>query len=402
MSTLKKSSCNVITGVTGMSPWGLLRENRMKIIQITDHTGGGGVNSFVYDLCFEQAKLGCEVYFIGIIDAGAKTAISELDKLRLAGVHVICLGAKSKRDAFVSAIPKLRKAIIDISSGYRCICNLHLKLSVLLGVIATRGIRNVRCVETYHNSYHHYELQYALCYPFIKHYIAISKTCGAEMKRRFHTPKNKVSVIPNGIDREKTRSMVNEDIQHGHDGVRLISIGRLSYEKNFITAIVALSELCSEELRYCMVGDGPQFNEAIRASKQNRYIEFTGWISRNRAIEMMAASDAVVIPSLWEGRSILQLEALALDKPLIMSDVPGLREVFGEEALDASEVFRRTKWGYLVRTNDIASYQSAIQDFCTWDTGDLWNAQKYIREVSEQNDINVVAEKYNTEYEKLF
>lgn len=40
----------------------------MKIIQITDHNGNGGVNSFVYDLCESQIKLGNEVMFVSIID----------------------------------------------------------------------------------------------------------------------------------------------------------------------------------------------------------------------------------------------------------------------------------------------------------------------------------------------
>ena len=40
----------------------------MKIIQITDHNGNGGVNSFVYDLCEAQVKLGNEVLFVSIID----------------------------------------------------------------------------------------------------------------------------------------------------------------------------------------------------------------------------------------------------------------------------------------------------------------------------------------------
>ena len=69
------------------------------------------------------------------------------------------------------------------------------------------------------------------------------------------------------------------------------------------------------------------------------------------------------MPSLWEGRSILQLEALVLDKPMIISDVPGLRETFNEHKLNPNETMRRCKWGYLVETNNVEAYKEAIISF---------------------------------------
>ncbi len=95
----------------------------------------------------------------------------------------------------------LRNLIYEISGGETVICNLHLKLSVLMGTMAAVGLSNVVCIETYHNTYHHYWLQYNLCKFMIREYICVSETAYKEMQLRFHTPKHKLCAIPNGVNR---------------------------------------------------------------------------------------------------------------------------------------------------------------------------------------------------------
>ena len=135
----------------------------MKVIQIMDNLEtDGGVNSVVYDLCQAQRVLGADVSLIGIMDRGNSNN-EQVQALRALGVSVHCLGAKSKPDALLRYVFALRNLIYEISGGETVICNLHLKLSVLMGTMAAVGLSNVVCIETYHNTYHHYWLQYNLC-----------------------------------------------------------------------------------------------------------------------------------------------------------------------------------------------------------------------------------------------
>ena len=373
----------------------------MKVIQITDHMGSGGVNSFVYDLCLAQVQAGLEVTFIGLIDSKDRTAAAELEKMKNAGVEVVCLGASGKRDAIIHHVLSLRRHIQKIAGNDRCICNLHLKLSVLCGVLATFGLKNVKCVETYHNTYRHYELQYALCYPLIKHYIAISKTCGEEMKRRFHTPEQKMTVIPNGINREQVRVLAQIEKVIPHSGIQLISVGRMSYEKNLEKPVEALADICSEDLRYCVIGNGPQQNDILSAAKGNKYIEFTGWLPRTTVLNKLAQADIVIMPSLWEGRSILQLEAMALDKPMIISDVPALREVFKERALEEDEVCRICRWGCLVKTNNPDAYRRAVEILCRQPISWWKEASLAVQQRSCETDMVLTVRGYKKVYENL-
>ena len=372
----------------------------MKVIQVIDSfETGGGVNSFVYDMCFALKEIGCDVSLVGIMDSGYD-GNPLIDELRHQGVRVECLGAKSKKDAILFHIRGLRKIISSIADNNKTICNLHLKLSVLMGVLATIHLKNVKCVETYHNTYHHYHVQCWFCSPFIKKYITVSEKAKEEMHSRFRISSGRIIAIPNGVSRDTIRKKAAGKTQKPNDDViRLVSVGRMSYEKNFSTPVSAYKTMCCEKVKYLLVGDGPQKSVICDLSKDNPYIAFLGSLPREEALQTLATADIVVLPSLWEGRSILQLEAMALDKPMVLSDVPGLREPFHESALGSNELFRVCKFGYLVHTKRTESYRAALNDFINNRKRDF---SSYISEVSKENDISITAQKYMQQYNELF
>ena len=63
--------------------------NRVKIIHIMDNLGvSGGVNSFVYDLCYALKEQGSDVSLIGILDSEDKNN-AEVVRLRNQGIEVV-------------------------------------------------------------------------------------------------------------------------------------------------------------------------------------------------------------------------------------------------------------------------------------------------------------------------
>ena len=371
----------------------------MKIIQIMDTLGSsGGVNTFVFDLC-EALKLnGHDVALIGILSKGMNDN-PDIERLRKLGIQVECVGAKSKKDAMVHNVGKLKKIIKSITKKDMAVCNLHLKLGVLMGVMATVGERNIYCVETYHNTYHYYHLQCWCCSPFIKKYICVSDEAKKEMKRRFFISDTRIVAIPNGISRKKIRNLSRIDFldSNKEQKTQVVSVGRLSYEKNFKIVVEAMTECCSNHITYTLVGGGPQEEEIREIARNNPYIKILGAQSRERTLQELAKADIVIMPSLWEGRSILQLEAMALDKPMILSDVPGLREPFKENPLAENENYRISKFGYLVKTKEKEVYCNVVEDFaCHKERRTVIG--DYIQNVSMQNDISKTATKYYSVY----
>lgn len=62
-------------------------------------------------------------------------------------------------------------------------------------------------------------------------------------------------------------------------------------------------------------------------------VVFTGYVNEQNLLDLYNCASAVVYPSLYEGFGLPVVEAMACGAPLIISDIPSLREVAGDAAL---------------------------------------------------------------------
>ena len=114
----------------------------------------------------------------------------------------------------------------------------------------------------------------------------------------------------------------------------ILSVGRLTPQKNHALAVRALAQL--PETSLVIVGEGPLADDLRRqASEQGVADRFVLAGVRADTRALIGACDAVVLPSVWEGLPLVALEALAAGKPLVATRVRGLRELLsdGEDAL---------------------------------------------------------------------
>jgi glycosyltransferase involved in cell wall biosynthesis len=114
----------------------------------------------------------------------------------------------------------------------------------------------------------------------------------------------------------------------------VVSVGRLVEQKNQALAIRALADVPDTTL--AIVGEGPlraELEQLARTMDVAERIVFTGLRPDARAL--MGASDAIVLPSNWEGLPLVALEALASGRPLVATAVRGIRELLadGESAV---------------------------------------------------------------------
>ena len=372
----------------------------MKIIQIMDTlTSTGGVNTFVFDLCIALKKAGQDVSLIGII--GERTAEQNLAKdVKEAGIPVTCLWMRSKKDAILHGIPKLKIAIQGISGGAPTICNLHLKLSVLLGSLATTSLRNVKCVETYHSRYNKYGFERAAMSPFIKKYICCSDSAAKEFITRFKPKAEKVVSIPNGIDGEQLKKSIEGMPQRNEKRCTFLSVGRFTDQKNMHVTTAAFASISSQKMVYKLIGEGPLKEQAIKAARDSKTVVFLGSVPRSEVIYNLNCADMVVMPSLWEGLSIFMLEAIAMGRPLMISDVESLRSVVKEPPLNVGEKWRRCAWGYIVDTSNVESYRVAALDFI--DNDDLkYEMSSVIGDLAKEYSISTTASKYMEVYNSI-
>ncbi|MEQ8843177.1 MAG: sugar transferase [Acidimicrobiales bacterium] len=119
----------------------------------------------------------------------------------------------------------------------------------------------------------------------------------------------------------------------------LLCVGELSHRKNQIALLRAWGNLDVEGHRLVLVGDG-----TMRAGVEELAtdgVELLGW--RDDVHRLMAAADALVVPSLGEGFSLVILEALASGIPVFTTPVGGSEIVLGDDGAvraDAEGVLR--------------------------------------------------------------
>ena len=371
----------------------------MKIAVVTDNLElgeAGGVGSFVYELCRALALSGQRVLIIGIIGNQQSMQDPLIKKLVSSGVEAKCLYAKSRKDALIKLshwIIVLRHLLNEYAGREKIVCNVHLKLGVLLGALASVGNDNIAVVETYHSQYSHYKLQTILLSPVIKKVVCCSESAYNEYVHRFGR-NNVACSVPNGIDMNAVRQIAKRKIsQQINRKIIFYSVGRLTRQKNLTVSIEAFINSANPKSKYYIIGEGEDKDKLLTSIGNNHDVELLGSMPRNDVLCHISNADMIVMPSLWEGLSIFQLEALALGCPMMLSDISAFRQIFHEEKLGDSELFRICHWGYLVQTNNVVAWEKAFEHFYS-NYCIKGKMQDAVLDISKEYDISTTVGKY--------
>ena len=134
----------------------------------------------------------------------------------------------------------------------------------------------------------------------------------------------RLSRIPNGI------GLAPELIRESAAPIRrLIWTGRLSPQKGLDLLLPALGRVAASGRNFHLelVGDGPErpFLEALTgACGLEGRVDFAGAIPRENIRDRLAAADAFVLPSRYEGMSNAALEAMEAGLPLLLTQCGGI------------------------------------------------------------------------------
>ena len=176
-------------------------------------------------------------------------------------------------------------------------------------------------------------------------------------------------VIPNGIDpfveNEVSRSQARSRFLLDQKDVALVSIGRLTKQKNQAFLVQALGAL--KGFRLLLAGNGPEEAklrlDAERMGVGDR-VSFLGALNQSDVKYLLRAADIFALPSLYEGQSNALLEAMSAGKAIVTSDIPSHRDTLIGPDIEAGLVLPTANPGQWIATlQDLAQDRKKREAF---------------------------------------
>lgn len=181
--------------------------------------------------------------------------------------------------------------------------------------------------------------------------FTVSETTKEDLAETYRYPKDRIFVVPNGVDPTDLRL---ESIERTAEPFLLIVGARYSHKN--VDEVLQHSDLWSSRYRLKITSCGGTYRRLLEAEvvarKLEQRVDFLDYVERRDLVQLYRSCVALVYPSKWEGFGIPPLEALACGSPVIASDIPVHREVLGEAAV-------------FVRLGDAESWQegfAALED----------------------------------------
>ena len=289
--------------------------------------------------------------------------VTDLEALGVRAWALSALGRRSYPRAALRLWALVRSETIDI-------LHLHLFEPTVLGLVVAALAGRPAIVTRHHSDAIHRlpaglkRSAYSALERWVsrkaRHIIAPSQRVRDVLTGVEGVPAAKVSLVPYGQAPDRFEAIRKEDAlvvrrSLGPGSPLLVCVSRLHPEKGHRDLFEAFAGLRLEfpDAALCLVGTGPD-RDALAARTRELGIEsavrFLGW--RDDALQIMWGADLVVHPSLHEALPSAVIEAVMLSRPVVASDVSGVRDVLGQ----------KSEYGFVVPAGDPAALLRAMQD----------------------------------------
>jgi len=305
---------------------------RVRVVQVMATGTNGGAQEHVYNLV---SRMNRDRYDVSVVSLSPGSAVRKLQRL---GIDVTVIDEPD--DAIATGI--LAAHLFDVRAD---VIHNHMYRAEIVGTKAAialgeAGHRRPWVISTVHSSrIRPAEDQDALrrLTPSINHLIVVSNAIDRKVVEEGRTtaPRSK---IYNGVDLERydhQEACCTLREEYGMEpGSPIVGVvGRLELEKGHPTLLEAwplvLQDVPSAYLM--VVGEGSRLEalrEIARVQGVERHVVFTG--RRDDIPAVTAAFDVAVLPSYREAQGLTILEAMALSRPVVASNVGGIPEMIDD------------------------------------------------------------------------
>lgn len=152
-------------------------------------------------------------------------------------------------------------------------------------------------------------------------------------------------IIPTGIELETYSrpdicqadiDLLREKLGLAQDDTMLLSLSRISYEKNIQAILASLPRVLQEnqKVKLVVVGDGPYLADLKAQAKELNIVDkvvFTGMVAPDETAYYYKAADFFVSASTSETQGLTYIESLASGKPIIAQANPYLTDLLTDD-----------------------------------------------------------------------
>ena len=163
--------------------------------------------------------------------------------------------------------------------------------------------------------------------------VAVSTQSKGEILANFNIPPERVAVIHNGIDLEtwKPSPAVATRQAYGIEGDYILFVGRTCRQKGMVHLLEAMKQVLPSVRLVCCTSapDTPQIEAEIAAKVKEtpRCLWINTLLSEEQYTELYSHCAVFACPSVYEPFGIINLEAMACERPVVASAVGGIPEV---------------------------------------------------------------------------
>lgn len=298
----------------------------MKVLHVITYlSDGGGAEKLLEDLLPTMKEKGVDVSVAVLRHMDT----NNYQRLKSAGINVITIGSGPK----LYSLSKMRK-LRPIMKQYDVV-HTHLTPPFLMGAFNSFLCPKSKFVCTIHNTdtkFRHIPVLRSIekwAYSRYNALIACSKEAEDSLREFWDNGKTTILTVNNGVKLEKFRKAEPSEEISQIPGKKITMVAVFRPQKDH-ECLIKAAKLLPEDYHVFFVGYGAlldslkQLTESIGISQR---VHFLG--KRTDVPNILKASDFVVLSSHYEGLSLASIEGMAVGKPFIASNVPGLKELVG-------------------------------------------------------------------------
>lgn len=373
---------------------------RKKIAFVLPNLLAGGTQRVIINLANEMNHEKYEIFLVVINKSNAvygnksykeKKFIDLVDREKVKYINLNQKGVKWSTFKLRKTLKQIKPDIVFSSLSYVNLYIAFIKPFLPSKIVYIARESNTLSVKHYHlNAPKYLNRLYRMFYPKFDKIICQSNDMYVDLVDNFSISKEKLIIINNPIDVNKTELKVDNPIKFDPNYKHIVCVGHLSYQKGHDFLVESLAKIKLENWNCHFIGRDSGMKEKIDLFiEKNPKIADKIFIHgfQSNPFNYLANADVFVLSSRFEGFPNVLLEAGALGIPLVAFDNPG----------GMAEIINDEKIGLLAKSNDSDDLAKKIESALKI---------KYDRETIKESirnryDVDVIVSKYEAAFDSI-